>query len=421
MSQLAKEYTEYFDKISDMMEIMGLNLSQLRRLPQLFPNNDQLKSFMVEVFQIMFEFCTSARHVFVRASERTSKSHLRAITPIGLSTLIKLVWKPFKLQFGEIRSRLTEVMAKIEFEINLAEKEEAHAERIRASKERTVQNSRWEETENFQKQWQSEAEESSMEKITKWLAPADVLSNQNASIKLRYGSTGSWFLNCLEFQDWLKDDTQPLFWLHAIPGAGKTVLTSTVINYLRHEYQSSKVGLAYFFCDYKDSMKQEPSVVLRTLLNQLNSQNIAVYQNVQNFYKEQYKDDRVANLAPPSLDLVRSNFARFLNSSFQKVFIVIDAVDECRDRECILKAISAIGNSVDHVKILVSSREDALINEEFKDVPNLKMRPKHVSGDIESYAIATLNTRIASKKLKVKDDELRKQISDTLVLKAEGM
>ncbi|KAL2075283.1 hypothetical protein VTL71DRAFT_226 [Oculimacula yallundae] len=418
---LAKEYTEYFDKISDMMEIMGLHLSQLRRLPQLFPNNEQLKSFMVDVFQIMFEFCTKARHVFVKASDRTTKSHLRAITPVGLSTLIKLVWKPFKLQFGEIRTRLTEVMAKIEFEINLAEKEEAHAERVRTAKDRTVQSSRWEETEQFQKRWQSEIEDAGMEKITKWLAPADVLSNHAVSVKLRYGSTGSWFLNCPEFQDWLKDDSSPLFWLHAIPGAGKTVLTSTVINYLKHEYQNDEVGLAYFFCDYKDPSKQDPSTVLRTLLNQLCSQNIAVYQNVQKFYKDQYKDDRVANLAPPSLDLVRSNFDHFLDSSFVKVFIVIDAVDECHDRECIVKAISAIGDSVDHIKILVSSREDPLIYEEFKDFPNLKMRATHVSNDIESFVDATLNTRITSKKLKVKDDELRKLISDTLVLKAEGM
>ena len=159
------------------MEVMGLHLSQLRRLAPLFPNNDQLKSFMVDIFHIMFDFCKKSRHVFVKASERTSKNHLRAITPVGLSTLIKLVWKPFKIEFGEIRTRLSEVIAKIEFEINLAEKEEAHAGRTRAAQERTVQTSRWEEAEQFQKRWQSEVEDSEMEKITKSLAPANVLSN----------------------------------------------------------------------------------------------------------------------------------------------------------------------------------------------------------------------------------------------------
>lgn len=376
---------------------------------------------MVEVFQIMFEFCGKARDVFVQANERKGKNHLRAITPIGLSTMIKLIWKPFKIQFGEIRTKLTECMAKIDSEINLAEKEEAHAERLRAAKDRTVQKIRWEETEQFHQLWRTETEDDSQKKVAKWLAPADVLSNHSASAKLRYGTTGSWFLESYEFQSWLKDDCSPLFWLHAIPGAGKTVLASSIINYLKDEHQDEEVGLAYFYCDYKDPMKQEPSVVLRTIVSQLSNQNVAVFQQVQNFYKDQYKDDRAANLTPPSLDLMRSNFGQFVQTSFRTVFIVIDAIDECHDRECILKAITAIGDSVNHVKIVVTSREDPLINEEFREFPNLTMKAAHVSRDIESYVNATLSARIATRKLKVKDDELKQQILETLVLKAEGM
>lgn len=210
-------------------------------------------------------------------------------------------------------------------------------------------------------------------------------------------------MNGIEFQTWLNDDSSRLFWIHAIPGAGKTVLASSAIQYLKHERQSDEVGLAYFYCDYKDPLKQEPSVVLRTLLSQLSSQNISVFQNVQMFFKQQYKDDQAMTvIAPPSLDLLRSNFSSFLETSFHKVFIVIDAVDECHDRECILKAISAICDTVEHVKILVSSREDPMINDEFKDYPNLKIKPGHVSGDIKSYVDATLAARIAAKKLRLK-------------------
>ncbi|TVY44826.1 Ankyrin repeat domain-containing protein [Lachnellula subtilissima] len=49
------------------------------------------------------------------------------------------------------------------------------------------------------------------------------------------------------------------------------------------------------------------------------------------------------------------------------------------------------------------------------------MRAQHVSADIGSYINARLDERIASKKLKVRDDELRKEISNTLVDKADGM
>lgn len=400
-----------------MMEMMGGYLRIFYRLPPLYPRSEQLKGFMVEVFQIMFDFCSKARAVFVQASERKGKNHIRAITPIGLSTMIKLIWKPFKLQFGDIKEKLSECMFKIEFEINLAEKEAAHEERVRAAKDRIVQASRWEETEQFHQRWENQAEDSEREKIIKWLGPADVINNHNASSKLRHGDTGSWFLSGDQFQAWLEDDSSPFFWLHATPGPGKTILTSSVINYLKHDFQSDEVGLAYFYCDYKDPMKQDPAVVLRTLLAQLSSQNIAVFQHVQSFFKEQYKE----NPNPPSLDLVRSNFEPFLRTSFRKVYVVIDALDECLDRECILGALAAIAESIEHVKIFVSSREELTIHEQFKDYPNLKIRPKHVSADIESYVDASLRSRIASKKLKVKDENLRQEILETLRLKAEGM
>lgn len=372
---------------------------------------------MVEIFQIMFDFCSKARAVFVQASERKGKNHLRAVTPIGLSTMIKLIWKPFKVQFGDIKEKLGECMSKIEFEINLAEKEAAHEERVRAAKDRIVQSSRWEETEQFHKKLETQAEDSGREKVVKWLGAADVINNHNASSKLRYGDTGSWFLSNDQFQAWLEDDSSPFFWLHAIPGAGKTILTSSVINYLKHDFQSDEVGLAYFYCDYKDPMKQDPAVVFRTLLAQLSSQNVAVFQHVRSFFNEQYKE----NPNPPSLDLVRSNFEQFLRTSFHRVFIVIDAVDECLDRECILSSLAAIAESIEHVKIFISSREELTIHEQFKGYPNLKIRPKHVSADIESYVDATLRARIASKKLKVKDESLRQEILGILTLKADGM
>jgi hypothetical protein len=372
---------------------------------------------MAEVFHIMFDFCVKARAVFIQASEKKSKIHLRALTPVGLSTMIKLIWKPFKVQFGDIKSKLIECMSKIEFEISLAEKEAAHDERVRAANDRFIQANRWELTEKFHNKWENEAVDSVREKIIKWLSPSDVIANHNASSKLRHGDTGSWFLASGELQAWLKDDSSSFFWLHAIPGAGKTVLTSSVINYLKHEFQSEEVGLAYFYCDYKDHMKQEPAVVLRTLLAQLSSQNIAVFQHVQTFFKDQYKE----NPSPPSLDLVRSNFEPFLRTSFRKVFIIIDALDECHDRECILSALRTIGDSVENVKIFVSSREDPLIQEYLKQFPNLKIRPNHVSADIESYVEATLRTKIASKTLKVRDEELQREILKTLVQKAEGM
>ncbi|PVH94900.1 hypothetical protein DM02DRAFT_538482, partial [Periconia macrospinosa] len=108
-------------------------------------------------------------------------------------------------------------------------------------------------------------DDQSWKKVTEWLSPANVATNHNAATKLRHGHSGTWFLESEAFQTWLKDDNAFL-WLHAIPGAGKTVLASSIINYLKENVQSQSTGLAYFYCDYKDTQKQEPSKVLGTIL-----------------------------------------------------------------------------------------------------------------------------------------------------------
>lgn len=54
-----------------------------------------------------------------------------------------------------------------------------------------------------------------------------------------------------------------------LPGARKTVLVWSIIEYLKENVKNKDVGLAFFYCDYKESKKQEPSKLLCTLLAQL--------------------------------------------------------------------------------------------------------------------------------------------------------
>ncbi len=47
---LAKEFGEYFDKLTSMLERIGRDLSSLRRYPKLYPDNERLKNEMVQVY-----------------------------------------------------------------------------------------------------------------------------------------------------------------------------------------------------------------------------------------------------------------------------------------------------------------------------------------------------------------------------------
>jgi hypothetical protein len=49
----------------------------------------------------------------------------------SLTAALRLLWKPFEIQFGEIRENITKSVANIEIEAELAEKELVHDNRAR--------------------------------------------------------------------------------------------------------------------------------------------------------------------------------------------------------------------------------------------------------------------------------------------------
>lgn len=151
---MATEFGDYFDKLANMFEQIGYNLSRLRRYPRLYPDNEQLMKALVEVYKHVIKFCTKARAVFTEGKSKKgrckiSKSDAILMTKLtgvrkvfestGLRTAMKLLWKPFKQQFGDTQDGMAFYIDIIELEVSAAEKEEAHNERAKAENERVLQ------------------------------------------------------------------------------------------------------------------------------------------------------------------------------------------------------------------------------------------------------------------------------------------
>lgn len=64
-------------------------------------------------------------------------------------------------------------------------------------------------------------------------------------LSLRQNGTGVWLLQSSEFQKFMKSPKSKL-WLYGIPGAGKSVLSATVIEHTSG-YRTEKIASAYFF------------------------------------------------------------------------------------------------------------------------------------------------------------------------------
>src|SRR5579862_1194027 len=105
--------------------------------------------------------------------------------------------------------------------------------------------------------------------ILNWLTPIDYGPQHSDFFRRRQPGTGQWLLDSVKYQDWLKTKKQTLF-CPGIPGAGKTILTSTVVNDLYNRfYNDTAVGIAYIYCNFRSKEKQKINDLLASLLKQL--------------------------------------------------------------------------------------------------------------------------------------------------------
>ena len=161
-------------------------------------------------------------------------------------------------------------------------------------------------------------------RIVDWLTqpPIDFSSQNNDYIRRRQPGTGQWFLESDKYQSWVKSDKQTLF-CPGIPGAGKTILASVVIDDLcRRWHKDTTIGVAYIYCSYRLQENHTTEQLLSSLLKQLVQNQVVLPTNVKQLY-----DTHQATKTRPSCDEIVSTLHSTI-TTYSKVYIVIDALDE---------------------------------------------------------------------------------------------
>ncbi|KAL7908150.1 hypothetical protein GGI35DRAFT_486294 [Trichoderma velutinum] len=152
------------------------------------------------------------------------------------------------------------------------------------------------------------------QKILDWLTPRDHSLQQNKYIKTRQEGTGQWLLDSAKFITWVKTDKQTLF-CPGMPGAGKTILTAIVVDNLTSRFaHDPSVGVAYIYLNFwqQDEQKVEDLPLLSTT-------------SVKDLY-----DQHKGKGTRPSSDKISKVLQSVIRVYYSKVFIVIDALDECQ-------------------------------------------------------------------------------------------
>ncbi|CZR40856.1 uncharacterized protein FPRO_10444 [Fusarium proliferatum ET1] len=249
--------------------------------------------------------------------------------------------------------------------------------------------------------------------IERWLKPPRSSTNVAKAKKRRHDGTGQWFIQSPAFTEF-KAGSRKHLWLHGLAGCGKTVLSSQILDDL--SAMDGIITLVHYF-DFNDAEKQTLDGLLRSLAFQLCQYGGEIaLAKLYGLFTSHEKGLK----APDESEL--EAYIQSILRTFDRTFILIDALDECRSRDSLLSWIGRL--AVENVQLLLTARPEDDIQSQtlrfFGKENCINLDKTAVNGDIKFYVRSVLDTnpRFIEKAL---SEELRKEICAKVGEGADGM
>ena len=261
---------------------------------------------------------------------------------------------------------------------------------------------------------QNEIERKELEKMKQWLQSTDPGPNHRAAQEAHEPLTGNWLLESPDYCAW-RAGSGALLWLNGISGCGKTVLSATVIEDVRRFCSTNPdICYAYYYFDFNDAAKSKPHSMVSSLLGILGCRMESHPQCIRDLH-----DMYLSGQQEPSFDDMFSALVSVLQGR-PKVYIILDALDECMEQDRLLKCICTMESTCKNVSIFVSSRREYNIIEALVDhvTYDIDMKTAAVDADIELFVQNILSTDRALGKW---SSDIRAEIKDELCRRSGGM
>lgn len=264
--------------------------------------------------------------------------------------------------------------------------------------------------------------QSYLDKLQRWLSPPDPSTNFNKALEQRHQGSGKWLLKREEYTAW-KNEPNSFLWIYGIPGCGKTILSATVVEDLTMS-KTCLQALLYFFFDFSQTTKEIFENAVRSLILQLYFKSAPAQKHLDSLYTTDCKGGN----SQPSIESLREIFTN-MAEEVGEVWIVIDALDECRaknEQQLLLKWIKDLRRSQTNVHLLATSRPEPEIQftiEEIsrqQDTIRILIQSDLVKKDISAYVRAKVEKSPQLRKWK-SNPTVQREIENTLIEKANGM
>lgn len=279
--------------------------------------------------------------------------------------------------------------------------------------------------------------------LLQWLSPIHYASDHDFAKSGRVMDTGSWLLERGAFRRWEESSVSEIFWLHGIrkciilfthvqgtntaaAGAGKTKLSSKVVDYAKGRLDKSrnKESMVYFYCDRNRPDHRDPASIARSFIRQLSAETDN-NEDICKVVDERWRSEKEEGF--PSKELSFETCKEFLPklvAAHAKTIVVLDGLDEC-DKESRHELIYLLKTLIDDpdclVKLFISSREDRDLFNNFISRTHLRVEANDNDDDIKTYVLAQLeNTSNSWFRDKLSPD-LKASILQKFSDKSDGM
>ena len=214
-----------------------------------------------------------------------------------------------------------------------------------------------------------------------------------------------------QWDDWLEARIRFL-WIHGIPGAGKTILMSYLIEQIKErcEMLTEKHACIYYYC-YHAHNQDETKPLLQWILCQLCRRAEYIPKLLRRWFNNGEKPDIVDMLKAVEAVLER----------YEVVYLMIDALDESKEQENLLRVLQDIATEPEFEKlhVIVSSREIIDIERILVRFSTpISMNNEFVREDIKTLVHSMLQSRTQFQRW---PNQLLEEVEDALSEGASGM
>ena len=322
-----------------------------------------------------------------------------------LRNLFKAVWVGYDNEFQRLESSIDGTRKQVE---KIAVAQHVQESRLARDEQQTVNQVLLQAGQSYRQK-----------ELTTWLSPITYDANyfirdQEAARASYHPNTCRWVLDKKEFQEWSNNPgTQGPLWIYAKPGAGKTILSSFLIDHYQSLINPGEPRrLFYFFCKNTDPDKNKPIAVVRSLLYQL-------------YEAKSPNRDHISTQIGDALDKSGQQKATdysilwelFCIHAFeiQETTIVIDALDECQSPEILIHHLIELCRTK-RIRVIFTSRWEAHLVEQLDKLISFEISRQDINDDIKAFIEANV-----ARYMQKFESPLRKTIVAKLSEVHEGM